>query len=131
RVDPERDIHFVSDISTFQYDPSTLARRGRRKRATFAPLRLLHGHRGWDCKMRRAGDLTPRSVHHAAGTGELGADRAPPNHPPQAHSTAGSDPFRTRSRLRPFVDESSNLSLNTLRGLRASTTKYFCFKPQK
>ncbi len=26
RVDPERDIHFVSDISTFQYDPSTLAR---------------------------------------------------------------------------------------------------------
>lgn len=26
RVDPERDIQFVSDISTYQYDPSTLAR---------------------------------------------------------------------------------------------------------
>lgn len=26
RVDPERDIRFVSDVSTFQYDPSTLAR---------------------------------------------------------------------------------------------------------
>ncbi len=26
RVDPERDIQFVSNVSTFQYDPSTLAR---------------------------------------------------------------------------------------------------------
>src|SRR5437879_13892402 len=37
RVDPERDIEFIKDFPTFQYDPSTLARAAKDGRELGAP----------------------------------------------------------------------------------------------
>jgi len=37
RVDPQRDIQFISDVSTFQYDPSTLARAAKEGKELGSP----------------------------------------------------------------------------------------------
>jgi len=37
RVDPERDIEFIKDFPTFQYDPSTLSRAAQQGKELGAP----------------------------------------------------------------------------------------------